>query len=178
MMQRLIYILLIIFMLHTSCRFEREVKKNSETNVSQSSLASQDIKQMDSTSENTTINYNHADSSNIKLLLACDSLNQVYIKELISYKSGKNISIPDVAIKDNILTSNCKIDSFAVYLIFKQRYTVKENTDKSEASYAFTSNTIASKVTNTKIPYIVILATIAGIIVLIFIIKKYILWKG
>lgn len=62
------------------------------------------------------------DSSLVRALLECDSLNQVRIKEIISYKSGRNISPPVVTIKDNILTSTARTNEQKLLLYYKDMY--------------------------------------------------------
>ncbi len=51
------------------------------------------------------------DSSSIKLLLECDSLNNVIIRDLLEYKGGHKLKPPDISISDNILTSVCRTDT-------------------------------------------------------------------
>jgi len=61
------------------------------------------------------------DSSYIKILLKCDSLEQVFIESLLEYEGGNKIKPPEVSIKDNVLTAKCKTDttvySFPLYTI-------------------------------------------------------------
>ena len=70
------------------------------------------------------------DSAWIKALLECDSLGQVHLKQLLSYKSGANINPPVVTVKENVLTALSKTDSINIYLRIKDRY-----------QYATTDNT-------------------------------------
>lgn len=61
------------------------------------------------------------DSASLKALLECDSLGQVRLKELLSYKGEKAKILPPV-IKNNIIKIICEVDSFAVYAHLKDRY--------------------------------------------------------
>ena len=63
-----------------------------------------------------------ADSSSIQLLIECDSLNEAYLSRLLTYQAGTNSMIPEVIIKDRILTVKCKVDSMAVYSKIKEKY--------------------------------------------------------
>lgn len=70
-----------------------------------------------------------ADSSLVKALLECDSVGNVRLKELLSYKAGQNIKPPTIIIKDNVLTALSATDSVNIYLALKDRYqySVQEN---------------------------------------------------
>jgi len=61
------------------------------------------------------------DSSVITLLLECDSVNNVIIKNLLEYKGGYKLHPPDISIDNNVLTAKCKTDtiiySFPIYTI-------------------------------------------------------------
>lgn len=74
-----------------------------------------------------------ADSSLLRALIECDSLGQAHLKELITYRGGERLKPPKVAIRNNVLTATATIDSLAVYLALKDRYTervlTKEQTD-------------------------------------------------
>ena len=63
-----------------------------------------------------------ADSSWLKALLECDSTGQVIMKELIAYQTGKHVVIPEVDIKDNVLTTRVKVDSFGIFLKLRDKY--------------------------------------------------------
>ena len=51
------------------------------------------------------------DSSFIRILLKCDSLEQVVIENLLEYEAGERIAPPVVSIRDNILTAICRTDT-------------------------------------------------------------------
>ncbi len=63
------------------------------------------------------------DSSLVRALIECDSLGQARIKELVEIQSGLNVAPPSLELKDNILTSSAQVDSMAIYLTLKDRYT-------------------------------------------------------
>ena len=64
-----------------------------------------------------------ADSSYIQALLECDSIGNVYLKQLLNYGFGNNkLNPPKLNINDNILSATAKVDSISIYLILKDRY--------------------------------------------------------
>ncbi|MFR9574293.1 MAG: hypothetical protein SNG79_01375 [Rikenellaceae bacterium] len=63
------------------------------------------------------------DSSLIRALVECDSLGQAHFKELIEIRSGRDVTPPKLELKDNILTATAAVDSMAIYLTLKDRYT-------------------------------------------------------
>lgn len=63
-----------------------------------------------------------ADSSYIKALLECDSLGQVHIKELLSYKAGEKQQPPVITVEKNVLTALSRADSMSIYMQLKDRY--------------------------------------------------------
>lgn len=85
-----------------------------------------------------SISYISQDSSWIKLYLECNAQGQVLIRQLDSYKQGKNVSLPQVSVKNNLLTAQCKVDSIEVYnriskhfkkeFQYKDRIVTKEKT--------------------------------------------------
>lgn len=64
-----------------------------------------------------------SDSSMIKALVECDSLGQAHLRELIEVKSGKRIPPPSIKLNNNTLQVKASIDSLAIYLALKDRYT-------------------------------------------------------
>ncbi|MFR9545348.1 MAG: hypothetical protein SNJ29_07195 [Rikenellaceae bacterium] len=64
-----------------------------------------------------------SDSSIIRALVECDSLGQAHLRELIDFKSGRNIDPPRLELNDNIITATAEIDSMTIYLTLKDRYT-------------------------------------------------------
>jgi hypothetical protein len=61
------------------------------------------------------------DSSTAQLLMACDSIGNIYLKEIIKLKAGKYVT-PSVIFKDKILYVNCNIDSGAIVLHYKDKF--------------------------------------------------------
>jgi hypothetical protein len=47
------------------------------------------------------------------------------MKQLVSYKNGKNVSVPEVNIKNNMLTAKCKVDSLAVFNHYSKHFKTK-----------------------------------------------------
>jgi len=68
-----------------------------------------------------TVVITEPDSSFIKVLLRCDSLEQIFIETLLEYEGGNKLKPPEVEIKNNVLTAKCKTDtvyySFPIYTI-------------------------------------------------------------
>lgn len=60
------------------------------------------------------------DSAGFRAALECDSLGQVRIRQIEQYYAGQFVK-PKVIVKDNWLKVDCKIDSGAVYVAWKQR---------------------------------------------------------
>lgn len=58
--------------------------------------------------------YTKPDSASIKALVACDSLGNVYIRQIASLQTGHSVK-PSVTVKDNYITLKCEVDSLAVY---------------------------------------------------------------
>ena len=62
------------------------------------------------------------DSSLVLALLECDSLNRVRIKEILSYKSGRDLPPPALSIKNNVLTVQANSNERKLFLQLKDRY--------------------------------------------------------
>ena len=60
------------------------------------------------------------DSAGFKALLECDSLGQVRVKQIQDFYAGQFIK-PTVIVKDNYVTLDCKVDSAAIYVTWKER---------------------------------------------------------
>lgn len=50
-----------------------------------------------------------ADSSIIRMLLECDSLNQVRIKSILDSKGGRSIRLPDISLDNNVITAKAVV---------------------------------------------------------------------
>lgn len=66
----------------------------------------------------------------MRALVECDSLGQAHIKELLEWQGGHNLKLPQVTIRDNVLTATAATDSMSIYLTLKDRYT--EHTTRDE----------------------------------------------
>lgn len=66
-----------------------------------------------------------ADSSWLSLLLECDSIGQVRLKELLDYQAGQHVTPPKVSVKNNILRTECRVDSFGVFFSWVQKYGIQ-----------------------------------------------------
>lgn len=64
-----------------------------------------------------------ADSSLLRALIECDSLGQAHLKQLLEYERGDRLPPPAVDITNNVLTAKAHVDSMAIYLQLKDRYT-------------------------------------------------------
>lgn len=69
-----------------------------------------------------------ADSSLLRALLECDSAGQVVMKELSDYRSGLRLKIPEVKIRNNVLTVTAKVDSLSIFLTLRDRYETEQIT--------------------------------------------------
>lgn len=73
-----------------------------------------------------------ADSASVRAKLNCDSLGNVYIVAIDSIRNGKHAAAPQLFIRDNYLTAECKVDSFAVYAAVKEKYHSEETDSTSK----------------------------------------------
>ena len=64
-----------------------------------------------------------ADSSLLRALVECDSLGQAHLRQLAEYRAGDRLPPPKVSIRDNVLTATAAVDSMAIYLTLKDRFT-------------------------------------------------------
>ncbi len=62
------------------------------------------------------------DSASLKALLECDSVGNVLLKQIAAYEAGKHVNPPQLDIRDNILTAKVKVDSFGIFMKFRERY--------------------------------------------------------
>jgi hypothetical protein len=70
-----------------------------------------------------------ADSSLIQALLECDSAGNVYVKQLLEYRAGKNLQPPQLSIHNNRLTAVSKTDSMGIYLQLHDKYREQNKTE-------------------------------------------------
>jgi len=73
------------------------------------------------------------DSSLVKALLECDSLNRVRIKEILTYKSGRDLPPPALSIKNNVLTVQANSNERKLFLQLRDRYyeLLKQKSEKA-----------------------------------------------
>jgi hypothetical protein len=62
------------------------------------------------------------DNSAIRALLECDEERNVLVKKLVDVRAGERVHPPALKIEDNILTAECEVDSFTIYLAWKDRF--------------------------------------------------------
>lgn len=62
------------------------------------------------------------DSASLQALLKCDSLGNVYLDQITELELGKNVK-PKIKLVNNTITLDCIVDSMAVYISWKERYT-------------------------------------------------------
>lgn len=74
-----------------------------------------------------------ADSAMLRALIECDSLGQAHIRQLLEYQAGQRVWPPQIEIRDNVMTATARVDSLAIYLALKDRYTEKvSRTNRTE----------------------------------------------
>ena len=61
------------------------------------------------------------DASMVSALLECDENRNVVIRELLELRSGKHVRPPQMVIRDNVITATAVVDSFDIYLSWKER---------------------------------------------------------
>ena len=81
--------------------------------------------------ERDTVVEVQADSALINALLECDSIGNVLLKQITAYEAGKHVKPPRLDIRDNVLTATVKVDSFGIFMTFRERYV--ERTDYMES---------------------------------------------
>lgn len=67
------------------------------------------------------------DSAGFRAALICDSMGQIRVKQVEQYYAGLFVK-PKIVIKDNFIKVDCRIDSGAVYVAWKQRTEATEQT--------------------------------------------------
>lgn len=74
-----------------------------------------------------------ADSALIEAIVECDSLNQAHIAYIVSLTDGARARV-SMKLENNVLSLQCKCDSFAVYSILHTRYQ-----ELAESAYSYKS---------------------------------------
>ena len=116
----IVALIVIIALFMTSCKAKKEV---SNTQIVQKEI----IREI----ERDTVVKVEADSASIKALLECDSVGNVLLKQIAEYEAGKHVNPPKLDIQDNVLTAMVKVDSFGIFMTFRERYV--ERTDFMES---------------------------------------------
>lgn len=73
-----------------------------------------------------TVIYTQPDVGSISALLQCDSLGQIYIRQIIDLKAICKSPNPTIRIRDNIIRVIVPVDSMAIYLTLKDRLTTTD----------------------------------------------------
>jgi len=116
---------ILVLLTLTACRTSRLPAAPSLPTTTSSSSANT------TTSGGETQNgYTKPDSASIKALMACDSLGNVYIKQIASLQTGHSVK-PSVSIQDNYIYLKCDVDSLAVYNKWLRFYDTTSDTASS-----------------------------------------------
>lgn len=86
-----------------------------------------------------------ADASLIKALLECDSAGNVLLKRILEYEAGEHVDPPKLDILDNVLTATVEVDSFGIFMTFRERYV--ERTDYMESQEKETVTVYVNRLT-------------------------------
>jgi hypothetical protein len=108
-MKKLILLSVLALML-ASCRSVQPVQVERETTTITITETIRD-----------SIVYTRPDSASIRALLACDSLGNVYMQQIVELKAGQHVR-PRTRIVDNVIVMHCDVDSMAVYISWKERF--------------------------------------------------------
>ena len=68
------------------------------------------------------------DVSMLQALLECDENRNVVIRQLTELQSGVRLKPPQMTMRNNVLTVVAQVDSFGVYVAWKERETEKVRT--------------------------------------------------
>ena len=118
--KKIIFIIMLLFV--TSCNMEKYCATHYPPVISNDSTSNTET----SYTRHDSIITIPADSSWLKMYLECNKDGQVIAKQLDSYKSGKNVQLPKVIIKNNILQAECKVDTNKIGIYWFNKY-VKTN---------------------------------------------------
>ena len=66
------------------------------------------------------------DASMVRALLDCDENRNVVVRELLEWQSGKHARAPTIEVRNNVITAVAQVDSFEIYLSWKEREKVVE----------------------------------------------------
>ena len=110
------------------------------------------------------------DSSIIQSLLMCDSLGNVYIKNIEDLHVGL-LAKPKIVLKNNIIRLKCVVDTQAIFLRFKERY--KESNTNISKTKIITTN----KLTKIQKAFIYMGRILVGLFILLIIYFIYLYLK-
>ncbi len=115
-------LLLLVLLTSYSCK-TRKVETITETKIEYREVV-----------RDTTV-FVPADKATIKALLECDSLGNVYMKQIQTLQ-GKTSANANIIIKDNYITAECNCDSLSIYFTMKDRFfSSDKNTVETEIQY-------------------------------------------
>ena len=63
------------------------------------------------------------DSSLLRALIECDSVGNARLAELIEYRAGEHLRVPDVRIQGNKLVVKAEVDSFSIAMSYFETHT-------------------------------------------------------
>lgn len=136
-MKNLLYIAVLLISLTYGCKTTRAVQiSNSDSTVHRSDSGYVE------TVEDTLVPIVSEDAY-LKALLECDSNRNVHVKQITETKSGTHARVPDISLNKNELTVNNRVDSFAVYVSWKNRHSWST---KQDAEIRQTTVTVTEKV--------------------------------
>ncbi|MCC8146447.1 MAG: hypothetical protein LIO93_08440 [Bacteroidales bacterium] len=80
-----------------------------------------------------------ADSSLVKALLECDSVGNVYMKQVLDYEKGEKLNLPEVLLESNIITVTATVDSLDIYIAWKEKYETTNTTETVQPMEIYTN---------------------------------------
>lgn len=155
---------LLVVLITTSCRTPRHTVQPVLPSATSSSSTNTII-----TGGTQQQGYTKPDSASIKALMACDSLGNVYIRQIASLQMGLNVK-PSVTVKDNYVYLQCKIDSMAVFNKWLTYHQVQSDT-VTEVKYL--PGEVVEKDLKWWKQTLMYTGAAALVILLIFVVKKF-----
>ena len=118
-MRNILFFTIVLFLI-TGCTTQKRCNAKFPPMQSIRDSSSNSIREY--VEQKDSISYTAADSSLLIALLECNERGQVVLKELQEYKSGKQVDVPRLSLKNNLLTAKCTVDSFAVFNRFSKHF--------------------------------------------------------
>ena len=115
-------VLALLMLTFVSCRTAKHIPQAQPGSVIKSSSSSSVI-----AGGETQTGYTKPDSASMKVLLACDSLGNEYIRQIADMKAGLRVK-PSVEIRNNFIYVKCEVDSLAVYTKWQRFYKATSDT--------------------------------------------------